>query len=733
MRSDPELQATPQPFGRIRIRTRLTLLALVVTVPFLIGINLFNASRSEAIINEQANRILADADKVLATKISTWLGLHVQALHEMASLPDVVSMDPGRQKPILKTVAAAYPNLYLVNAVSLKGTDVARSDEVAPKDYHDREWFQGAASGAPITFQVLISRTLGKPALSMSTPIRNASGDIVGVAAIHTTLDDVSSQVLGVTLGKTGYVYVVDATNHVVAHPDPEYTEQELRDLSSYPPVVALRRGDRGLITFVDNNGVRWRAYVDVLDNNWGIIAQQTEAELVLPAQTNQRISLAILLVGVALMALLTLLALRRALQPVDVLTTTVTEIAAGNLDQVVPVRGQDEFGQLGLAFNSMTRQVRELISGLEQRVEQRTAELAAANQQISRRASQLEIISKVSEAIAGIRDLNTLLPQITHTISDEFGYYHTGIFLLDDTKRFAVLSAANSAGGRRMLDRSHRLKVGEQGIVGYVAANGVPRIALDTGADSVFFNNPDLPATRSEIALPLLSGRSVIGVLDVQSEQPFAFKQDDIKILTALANQVSIAIQNARLFEETQRSLNEIRSTYGEYLGTIIGRSRAEGRAGYRLSGSAIMAIDNLAETPEIQTALEKGEKTVSAGTGKQDAAVITVPIKLRNEIIGVLDVRMPQKHAWNTDEVDITSAVAERVALAVENASLLEDSQRRAVKERAISDITSKISASINLRNILQTAVEELGHALPGSDVIIQIQPDDTSTGQP
>ena len=129
----------------------------------------------------------------------------------------------------------------------------------------------------------------------------------------------------------------------------------------------------------------------------------------------------------------------------------------------------------------------------------------------------------------------------------------------------------------------------------------------------------------------------------------------------------------------------------------------------------------------------MEKGEKTVSAGTGRQAAAVITVPIKLRGEVIGVLDVRVPQKRTWSTDEVDIASAVAERVALAVENASLLEDSQRRAVKERTISEITSKISSSINLRNVLQTAVEELGHALPGSDVIIQIQPENSTTGQP
>src|SRR5690606_34214496 len=129
--------------------------------------------------------------------------------------------------------------------------------------------------------------------------------------------------------------------------------------------------------------------------------------------------------------------------------------------------------------------------------------------------------------------------------ISEKYGFYHVGVFLLDENRTYAILTAANSAGGQKMLARQHRLKVGEQGIVGSVTGSGEPRIALDVGADAVFFNNPDLPESHSEMALPLRSGGQVIGALDVQSTETGAFTHVDVQTLGLLAEQVSLAIEN--------------------------------------------------------------------------------------------------------------------------------------------------------------------------------------------
>jgi len=190
------------------------------------------------------------------------------------------------------------------------------------------------------------------------------------------------------------------------------------------------------------------------------------------------------------------------------------------------------------------------------EQMEEANRQLQRVVQQSQRRADLLHAIARVSRMVAQIRDQDKLLSLVTHLISRHFGFYHVGVFLVDEARRFAVLRAANSEGGRRMLARRHRLGVGSEGIVGYVTETGKPRVALDVGADAVYFDNPDLPETRSEAALPLYVGDEVIGALDVQSTQAAAFDQEAVTLLMSLADQIAISIENARLFEENKAAL---------------------------------------------------------------------------------------------------------------------------------------------------------------------------------
>lgn len=261
------------------------------------------------------------------------------------------------------------------------------------------------------------------------------------------------------------------------------------------------------------------------------------------------------------------------------------------------------------------------------------------------------------------------------------------------------------------MLDRGHSLRVGEQGIVGYVAKQGQPRIALDTGRDAVYFNNPDLPTTHSEAALPLIMGEKIIGVLDVQSQKPSAFSEPDIIVLSTLANLVAVAIENSRLFGQTNHALKQLQETYAQYSGMEWEKFLIETQiSGYRYSGLDTEPID---ESSHLESESENA---------------ISIPIRLREQTLGYLNVKPKgAKQIWGENESAIVQAAADRVALALENARLIQTAQKKAAKEQKIVEISNKISASTNLDNILLTAIVELGQAISDSEVVIQFEDSD------
>jgi GAF domain-containing protein len=376
--------------------------------------------------------------------------------------------------------------------------------------------------------------------------------------------------------------------------------------------------------------------------------------------------------------------------------------------------------------LNHANRELENLTTNLEQRVNQRTAELENANSQTERRAAQLKAVTELSESIAQLQELSELFPATTKLISERFGFYHVGIFLIDQNREYAILQAANSEGGKQMLARNHRLKLGV-GVVGYCAKTGQPRIALDVGADAVFFNNPDLPNTRSEVALPMNSRGETIGVLDVQSTEAGAFSSEDLQVLTALANQVSIAMENIRLLMETRAALMQVQEVYNEFTRTAWSRTitQAEQR-GFRFQTGRIEMLEDALQNPEVTSAIQSGEVTANQTNGsKEKHAALAVPVKLRGEVIGVLHVESndPSKH-WLDDEVSLVQAVAERAAFAMENARLFQDARRRAAKERLISEASARISGALNVENILQATAEELERVLGGSEILIQFQ---------
>ena len=358
-------------------------------------------------------------------------------------------------------------------------------------------------------------------------------------------------------------------------------------------------------------------------------------------------------------------------------------------------------------SLRQLTENLEQLNNTLELRVAERTALMDA-------RTSQLQTVSSVARKIASIQDLDALLPEITELVSKQFNFYHSGIFLLDESDEYAVLKAANSEGGKVMLSRQHKLKADGNSIVGYVISRGEPRIALDVGADAVFFNNPDLPTTRSEMALPLRFANRIIGALDVQSLEPNAFTTADIETLTTLADQVAIAIENARLFSEAKQALDEAEKTFESYVKKDWNSFANQAKnTGYLFDGNRITPMDAKDKHEKVKSLSKTGRLSLEKGSHD-----LTIPIKFRGQTIGFLDVKSKNGiRQWTQDEITLLEAAAERAAFALENARLVESAQRRALRERSIGEISAKISAASDMDAIMQAAVEELGRRIGGT----------------
>jgi GAF domain-containing protein len=369
-------------------------------------------------------------------------------------------------------------------------------------------------------------------------------------------------------------------------------------------------------------------------------------------------------------------------------------------------------------------KELQELNQSLEDRVVSRTADFELANQRNEKRARQFEAITQVARATATNESLETLLPRLASLVSEQFTFYHTGVFLLDEKREYAVLSASNSEGGRRMLQRGHKLQIGQTGIVGHVSATGTPRLALDVGADAVFFDNPDLPNTRSEMALPLRIADEIVGALDIQSTEENAFQEEDIEVLSTLADLVAIAIQNSRSYERMQGLLKQAQRESGTYLQDAWRILQSdETSIGYRVAGNETALINMPFSSAHVQRALKNQDTDSESGA----IATLAIPIRLRDQVIGIMDIRTSEEHVWDEDEVDIAEAVADRLSLALESSLLLKSTQRQAELERITTEISGKIGATTQFDVILRTAAEELSRVLGGSEVIVQLHRDE------
>ncbi len=608
-------------------------------------------------------------------------------------------MDPVKNTDLRNHIETGeFSNIVLVDQY---GALITAGENPLQYDFSNANWWQEISSTNQIFIGTLVwneSRQLYE--LPTAIPLFTTEGEMIG-AALGT--QNFSSIFTDITIDSQKNIQfgISNASGNIIP------SSGQLADQFTIPnSTLENLETNQDWFTYNINN-VPHLLHATQIENpksttptSLWIVGYQPVDSVLSPLITARTAVIIIAAVIVSIAVIITLSLAQSIINPLTKLTDAASQFLQGSYNTNVNISNKDEFGTLANTFNQLTSDLSQLVTGLEDTIEART-------QDLQRRASQLETSAQVARQAAEIRDLPTLLDQSVELISEKFEYYHCGIFLLDEHKKFAVLQAANSVGGKKMLERGHKLQVGRVGVVGYCAGMGQPRIAQDVGADIVYYDNPDMPDTRSEMALPLIIHDQVIGVVDVQSKQSSAFSMDDIEVLQIMADQLAVAIDNARLVESSQKTLAEVERLYGQ---------------------QAVLAWKQRLKSEELAYQYN------STGFTKQLKPSQDIPylpghrlvkdLIFRGQVIGNLDfIRDEQENDWSEDEENLVEEILEQTALALENARLMDQIRLRSDQIQLLQEITALAVTNLEEEALISKVVNKLQESLdvPSCGVII------------
>lgn len=390
------------------------------------------------------------------------------------------------------------------------------------------------------------------------------------------------------------------------------------------------------------------------------------------------------------------------------ILTGALLRHAMKNISDALERAQSNERAQL-----EANRELELLRSSLEQRVTERTQEL-------ERRSVQLQVATEVSRVVNSILDMEELIWQVAKLIQERFDLYHVGLLLLDEAGEWAVYRAGSGEAGRELWEKGFRLGVGGTSMVGWCTARAQARIAQDVSIDAMYVPHELVPETRSEVAVPLIARGQVLGALSVQSDRVGTFDPMTVSALQTMADQVAIAVDNARLYTESQQALEASRRAYGQ-LSQRAWRELLRSRIdwGYAFDQQTILPVEGDWQ-PEMIEALRTGQIVVHGpemvpGENGAEEPVLALPLRVREDTIGALGFyKNAGDRAWTPAETVLLQRLVDQLGAALESAQLYQETQRRAAREQAIRQITERMRSAVEVETILQNTVAELAKAL-------------------
>ncbi|MDX1991443.1 MAG: GAF domain-containing protein [bacterium] len=432
-----------------------------------------------------------------------------------------------------------------------------------PSDYYqgDEAWWQAAFNNGEGTIYIAdefaFDESTQADILQMALPIRQGER-VVGIIRSSFRIETFSQDLANVQLGTSGHGYLLNAEGRVIASSNPEAVGQILPGL---PAILAEQNDDESptihTTTDVDNtpvvlaaNQVTSNDVTEAIDNlGWYVAVVQDEAEAFAPLQSRIVSSLLQTVVGFGVIVGATVLFARSITRPLDKLTKAAQELGTSNWNTRVDIFTNDELGILGNTFNRMAGQIQETLGTLEERVSSRTRDM--------------EIAADVTQKISTTLDLDELLQSVSDVTKTRFNLYHAHVYLTSPDHKNLVLAAGAGEAGRTMVVRGHTIPMNHpHSLVASAARNRRGIMVNNVTKNPDFLPNPLLPNTKSELALPMIVGDKLVGVLDVQSDKFDNFDLDDLRVQTTLAGQIAVAVENARQFTVTQQRLFDLQLT---------------------------------------------------------------------------------------------------------------------------------------------------------------------------